>query len=281
MKTYFYGWYFKCQSKDKSIAFIPAYHYSKNQKSSSIQIITDNNSYYVPFSYEDMFLDKKNFIMNIGENKFSSNGLEINIKTDDICISGKITFGEFANIEYDIMGPFKFVPFMQCRHSVKSMYHTLNGELNVNGEIYTFNNDLGYIEGDRGYSFPKVYSWTNCIFDNGSIMLSVADIPFGLIHFYGIIGFVYLNNKEYRIATYTGAKLIKAKNKEVIVKNSKYTLLCKLVEENSHPLAAPQNGEMVRTIRENLTCKTQYIFKEKDVTLLSIISDKASFEFEL
>ena len=49
----------------------------------------------------------------------------------------------------------EFIPFMECRHSVWSMRHLVNGELSVNGKRYSFQNALGYWEGDRGSSFPK------------------------------------------------------------------------------------------------------------------------------
>ena len=38
-------------------------------------------------------------------------------------------------------------------------------------------------------------------------MLSIADIPMMGFHFTGIIGFVLIGEKEYRIATYLGAKV--------------------------------------------------------------------------
>lgn len=74
------------------------------------------------------------------------------------------------------MGPFQFVPFMQCRHSVFSMKHQVNEQITINGQIYKFKNGIGYMEGDRGYSFPKQYIWMQCCFNDGSLMLSVADI---------------------------------------------------------------------------------------------------------
>ena len=107
------------------------------------------------------------------------------------------------------MGPFHYIPFMQYKHSVISMKHIVNGTLTINNENYVFKNDLGYIEGDRGFSFPKQYAWTHCFFNDGSLMLSVADIPFGLFHFTGSISVILLNDKEYRFATYLGAKAIK------------------------------------------------------------------------
>lgn len=41
MKSFFYGWYFKCQSDTQTFAVIPAIHQGKNGRTCSIQIITD------------------------------------------------------------------------------------------------------------------------------------------------------------------------------------------------------------------------------------------------
>lgn len=78
-----------------------------------------------------------------------------------------------------------FIPafhLMQCRHSVFSMGHRVDGQLTINGQVYHFQNDMGYIEGDCGSSFPERYIWTQCSFPNGSLMLSVADIPLYGLH---------------------------------------------------------------------------------------------------
>lgn len=49
-------------------------------------------------------------------------------------------------------------------------------------------------------------------------MLSVADIPIAGIRFTGIIGVVLWQGKDYRIATYLGARVVKIENKMVRVK---------------------------------------------------------------
>ena len=83
----------------------------------------------------------------------------------------------------------------------------------INGQKYYFRNAWGYWEGDCGRSFPKEYVWTQCFFNDGALMLSVADIPMAGIRFTGIIGVVLWRGKEYRIATYLGAKVVKRQNK--------------------------------------------------------------------
>lgn len=277
-KGYFKGWYFKCAAGDKTIAFIPAYHYSNNSKTASLQIITDDRALNIPF--DALEYREKPLYIKTGNCIFSNEGILLDFQNDSLKLEGKLKFDGCCPIRYDIMGPFKFVPFMQCRHSVYSMRHKINGQITVNGQRFEFVNGTGYIEGDRGYSFPSRYIWTQCSFENNSLMLSEADIPLSGFHFTGIIGIVLLGGKEYRIATYLGAKIKQIKNNTVTVKQGNFELTARLLEKNALPLAAPINGSMCRTIHESAACKAYYRFSYKDRVLCEFYSDKASFEFE-
>ncbi len=93
-----------------------------------------------------------------------------------------------------------------------SMRHEVRGRVEVNGKLFDFSRGVGYWEGDRGRSFPKEYAWTQCLFKGGSLMLSVADIPMAKMHFTGIIGVVLWKGREYRLATYLGARVVVNRN---------------------------------------------------------------------
>lgn len=279
-KDYFCGWYFRCQSADKTIAFIPAIHNFGGQKSCSVQVITSDGVWNIPFPYEDYERKKKGLAVRIGHNYFSGRGLNLDLSADKLRITGRLRLGKWSAIRYDIMGPFCCLPFMECRHSVFSMQHTVNGKLRVNGTDYIFDNGLGYIEGDRGYSFPREYAWTQCFFEGGSLMLSMAHIPMGPLGFTGIIGIVYLNGKEYRLATYLGARLVQNKDGTIMVRQGKMTLTARLIEKKAQPLYAPTGGAMTRTIRESLECRAYYCFCIDGRTLFSFESGRAAFEYE-
>lgn len=277
-KGYFKGWYFKCCNGDKTVAFIVAFHRSNGIKSASLQVITDDSVYNIPF--EKLDYTEKPLSVKIGDCSFSEKGITLNYHSSQCTLEGTLNFESPTPIAYDIMGPFALVPFMQCRHGVYSMKHRIDGYITINDRQFDFNNGVGYIEGDRGYSFPKRYIWTQCNFENISLMLSVADIPMLGLHFTGIIGVVMLNGKEYRIATYLGARVKQIGENSVTVKQGSYELTAKILEKNSHPLFAPTNGNMSRTIHESASCKAQYRFSHKNTVLCDFISEKASFEFE-
>lgn len=277
-KNYFKGWYFKYSSGDKTIAFIPAYHRNNKQETASLQIITDDAAYNIPFDY--LQYQESPLSVRIGNCIFSENGIKLNIDTQELNIYGVLKFNNLYHAKYDIMGPFRFVPLMQCRHSVQSVRHQIDGQIIINGQKYLFNKGVGYIEGDRGRSFPNHYIWTQCCFKNGSLMLSIANIPMMGFHFTGIIGFVLIGGKEYRIATYLGAKVKHIGKNSVTVKQGNFQLTAKLTEKNAHPLFAPDNGKMSRTIHESASCKSYYKFTYKNKILCEFTSDCASFEFE-
>ncbi len=277
-KGYFQGWYFKCSNGDKTIAFIPAYHRSENITSASLQVITDDEAYNIPF--QKLEYTTKPLSIKIGDCVFSEEGIALHFRSSECKLEGQLRFYSLSLIAYDIMGPFAFVPFMQCRHSVCSMSHRIDGHITLNDKTFYFDNGIGYIEGDRGYSFPKRYIWTQCCFENGSLMLSVADIPVLGCQFTGIIGVVLLNGREYRIATYLGAKVKRIGENAVTVKQGEYELTAELLQKNAHPLFAPTNGDMNRTIHESASCTAHYRFSHKNEVLCDFVSEKASFEFE-
>lgn len=111
-------------------------------------------------------------------------------------------------------------------------------------------------------------------------MLSVADIPMAGIHFTGIIGAILWLGKEYRIATYLGARVVRIQNKMVRIIQGNLELDVRLLEASERPLKAPAKGDMVRTIHESASCRAFYRLRKEGCILFAFETDKASFEFE-
>lgn len=274
----FYGWYLKCQSETQTLAVIPAIHRGNQKSSCSIQIITEENNWNLEFP-ADIFRKKGRSLI-IGDNKFDENGICLNLDTAELKITGELEFGPLFALKYDIMGPFRFLPFMECRHMIWSMWHSVRGNISVNGEDYLFENDWGYWEGDQGRSFPKEYLWTQCFFRGGSLMLAVADIPLGRFHFSGIIGVVLWMGREYRLATYLGARVVQIEKGVVQIMQGNLELEVQLLEAGECSLRAPESGNMKRTIHENLSGWAVYQFRENGQILFAFETERASFEYE-
>jgi len=278
-RSYFEGWYFKQQSATQTVALIPAFHIDgSGRPSASLQVVTDMGSWHAEFPAEAFAADSRRTVIRVGDSVFSHRGCSLNLRTPELSVWGELRYGPFMPPAGDIMGPFRLVPFLECRHSVLSLCHAVSGELTVNGTAVAFDRGKGYLEGDRGSSFPSRYVWTQCLRGADSVMLSAARIPFCGRTFTGCIGFVYTGGREWRIATYRGAKLLDVHNRGVTVRQGELTLRAELLNGSPRMLRAPRNGDMARLIRESPACRVRYTFTAGEKLLLDFISEQAGFE---
>ena len=110
-------------------------------------------------------------------------------------------------------------------------------------------------------------------------MASVARIPFYGLRFWGCICVVWLNGREYRLATYKGVKILRCERGTLELKQGEYRLIITINEQAGHKLPAPHSGEMSRFIRETLACTARFRFMEGRVCLFDGESDYASYEY--
>lgn len=272
-KNFFEGWYFKHQTHENTVCFIPGI----SSENAFIQVITDENSYNINFDKSEFHKGK---IIKVANNTFSLEGLKLDIDKPEIKISGQIYYKNLTPLRNDIMGPFKFFP-MQCRHGIISMHHDLSGYININNQNFDFTNGVGYIEKDSGTSFPKNYIWvqSNNFAEKCSIMVSIADIPFMGFKFKGFICSVWYEGEEYRMATYTGAKVILCTQNKIIIESRKHRLEVSILEQNGYDLYAPDMGKMTRKIRETPSCRARFKFFTKNNLIFDFESEKTSCEF--
>lgn len=273
MRDFFEGWYYKHQKGDKILALIPG----RTKDAAFIQVVTGEHAYHIPYPVKDFH---KNDIVYISGNTFSSKGIRLNIHTDVLHITGELTYTGLTPISSDIMGPFRFLP-MECRHTIISMNHSLQGRLVCNGQEMDFDEGKGYIEGDRGYSFPEKYAWVQCnaFQSDCSIMVSIARIPFCGLRFWGCICIIWLGGREYRLATYQRAQVVCLQKGRLELKQGKYRLIAEMPDTLGHGLHAPDKGVMRRTIHEVPACRVRFRFYEGETVLLDEIGEYASFEF--
>ena len=274
-KNFFEGWYFKHQNEYETVAIIPGI----SAFSSFIQIITNDNSYNINFS-KNQFIKNKNTKILIDNNIFSLKEINLDIKTTDFNVRGKINYYNLTPINNNIMGPFKFLP-LECRHGIISMHHKINGTLEISGKIFDFTNGKGYIETDKGYSFPKHYVWiqTNDFDEKCSIMVAIANIPFLGFSFIGIICVVYYQDIEYRIATYNGAKILECTKNKIKIFNKNLRLEIDIPTYSGHSLYSPIQGKMIGIIKESPSCKARFRFYKANKLIFDMISTKTSCEF--
>lgn len=109
------------------ISFIPGISIEKNNQSCFIQVITSEKSYYIPYSINDFKFTYEPFSITIGNNYFSETKLKIDISYNDLEIKGELEFSKNVKLNKtllapNIMGPFSYVPNMECKILLKLLY---------------------------------------------------------------------------------------------------------------------------------------------------------------
>jgi tocopherol cyclase len=291
-KNYFEGWYFKNTNAQKGISFIPGINIEEMGAKAFIQVITNQKSYFVNYDIKDFKINNHPFSIRIGDNIFSKEAININIedKTQDLKIYGNIKYSNSQNINTsmlapNIMGPFSYLPFMECNHAIISMNNTTNGHIKIKNDTIQFNNDNGYIEKDWGCSFPKSYVWcqgNHFQKSKASFMFSIAEIPFKIFNFQGFICVLQINNEEFRFTTYNNAKIAECDIKEnsfnITFKRGLYSLNIKSNYNKGLKLAAPIKGKMERNIFESICASATITLKKEKKIIFSDTSNRCGLE---
>jgi tocopherol cyclase len=269
-RNYFEGWYFKVVSEDetKAFAIIPGIAMdSQGKRQPFIQVLDGKKrtAQYHKFGPDSFVSAGNRFEISIQDNHFSENQLSINLPE----MKGELEFS--GNVPWPsnwyspgIMGPYSFLPFMECYHGIVSMDHSVNGHLIVGGESLDFSRGRGYIEKDWGQSFPSAYLWlqTNHFSQAGiSLKVSVAKIPYLNYSFVGFIAGIWLCDRLIQFTTYNQSVLrkcfIDTEKVELVIQNKNYTLEIMTRREVSTALASPILGLMDGRIEESMNARVE------------------------
>lgn len=291
-KDYFEGWYFKQVSHDEKtvICFIPGVSVHNGNKNPFIQIILAQRSGDVWQQTTD-WLDflalqaqDEPFSLQLGDNSFRRDRLSIAYRGERVQVKGELGFHNLTALPCSlwaptIMGPFSYLPGMECIHSVISLTHTLTGSLEINGDPIDFTGGKGYIEKDWGSSFPKRYVWlqSNHFSQVGSLFFSWADIPAFGTTFHGYIAYLFYAGEHHRFATYTrGGCTLKSKGNEVdiLLTNGDCRLQITASQSRGTELFTPHRGQMVHTIKEGLFGELSFRLEQQKKHLT--LSDQSS-----
>lgn len=113
-------------------------------------------------------------------------------------------------------------------------------------------------------------------------MISVANIPFKVFSFRGIICSLIIDDKEYRFATYNNTKLIKydidCNSIDIVLKKGNYYLEVKSKYDEGLNLVAPVNGKMKKDILESICASIVVTLKNKDNIFFSDTSINCGLE---
>lgn len=273
MKPYYEGWYLKQERGDQVLALIPG----RAQDSAFIQVITPQQARFIPYPLEAFGFTGSR--MRVGQSTFSPHGMNVDIRADGLELRGQLHYRGLTPLRSDIMGPFAHLP-METKHMVFSMRHRVSGKVRLNGELLSFDGGVGYMEGDRGHSFPQRYTWVQSVDLPGdaSVMLSIAEIPLFGVRFTGCIGIVELDGAEHRFATYRGVRIVQDDERAAEVAQGRMRLRVEVPETHGGRLQAPTAGAMERPIRESPAVPARIRFERDGEVLLAADAARTSFE---
>lgn len=283
-RRYFEGWYYKVITADEkhAFAFIPGVAMdNEGRQQAFIQVLDGKKltSTYHKFHINNFSSKSDVFFTTIENNNFKNELIELDLPK----VKGKLRFTNqipWPNQWYSpgIMGPFAFVPMMECYHGILSMDHRIEGALEIEDERIDFTGGRGYMEKDWGQSFPSAYIWmqTNHFSQPAtSLKVSVAKIPWMTSSFVGFIAGLYFENKLIQFTTYNQSRLIRSNADqnvvEIILENRKYRLEINVKRSEATELASPILGFMDGRISESMTSTVH-------VKLINTHTEKVVFE---
>jgi hypothetical protein len=292
-ERYFEGWYFKVVNADQTVAyaFIPGIAMDEEgHKQAFIQVLDGKKQLAVYHKFEfDWFVTSDNeFRISIENNSFSANHIELDLPG----IVGRL---EFSNLvpwpkpwySPGIMGPYAFIPFMECYHGIVSMDHSVTGNLEISGIVNHFDGGRGYTEKDWGRSFPSAYVWmqsNHFSLPGISVKASVARIPWIRNSFTGFIAGVWIHDKLIRFTTYNGSSMLKLVidpfRVELELQNKCHHILIIAYREAATSLASPIQGMMDGRIEESMNSRLEIILTDRKTgkIILSDIGYSAGLE---
>lgn len=267
---FFEGWYYKMVSADRHTRFavIPGIFLSDDlaRHHAFIQVFDgiSGHATYHRFPAEAFEAGKDRFYVRIGENTFTHDRLSLAIDDGLRTVSGDLRFRgvipwPITLASPGIMGPFGFLPFMECYHGVLGLDHEVEGYLKIDDITNDFTHGRGYIEKDWGQSFPSGWVWmqTNHFELPGtSLTASIANIPFAGSSFIGHIVGLWHQGRLHRFTTYLGApteKLdIDERHVEWTLRNRTHRLHIRAMRADTTPLPGPDKIEMGKRVPETL-----------------------------
>ena len=222
---FFEGWYFKFafDGYKNTFVVIPGVHMNDDNRHAFIMVAYENTSHYYRFPFEAFSSSAEEFIVGIDNEKnlFTYDKLLVDLQPregDDayesfrlnLTFSSHVFIPDLSVVAPGTMGPFSWIPTMQCNHHVLSMNYDVQGSLQINDDQPITVSGTGYIEKDWGHSFPSSWIWGQAnewenlpSKSSASLFFSLALIPWYFnLEFPGFLVVFELNGQFYRFNTY-------------------------------------------------------------------------------
>jgi tocopherol cyclase len=286
----FEGWYYKVVDAQgrQPFVFIPGVFLGADAHA-FIQVLDGRSgtSAYHRFPIESFSATPGQQDIRIADNRFTQSEIQINIADNETSAKQSIrvdlSFGPWRGwpvtaLSPGVMGPYSFIPGMQCNHGITSLDHSVAGEIETERGITEYDGGRGYSEKDWGKEFPAGYVWTQSNhFDREGVCItaSVADIPWLTGSFRGFLVGLLLDGELMRFTTYTGASIdrltLSDSHLTMSLHNKATRLEIDARRTDGATLHAPYDGQMIERVAETMT-------SEVAVRLSKLGDDKTIFE---
>ncbi len=282
-KRYFEGWYFKITDcrMESTYAIIPGISIGEWDTHAFIQVLdSDNNVSYFHYDLDEFRYNENKFEIMIGENYFSKSRIRLNIDGKELSIQGDLYFRDIMEFPRTffrpgVMGPFLYLPFMECHHDIICIQNEIIGHLNISGKKIDFTDGIGYIEKDWGKSMPKSWVWFQSNHfqpDDVSLSVNIADVPFLKGSFLGFIIMLRYHDRIFMFTTYNGSwikMLYYNENRlRITTRDCRFRLDLSIQYNEGGKIIAPVKGQMCRTISESTNAVVKLRFSDRQGNIL-------------
>lgn len=295
-RNFFEGWYYKIEDRngENVFALIPGIVKGSSKNSHSfIQFLQKNSTaYYFPYASSAFAASDNPFAVSIDKNIFTLNHIHISIEKD-IRLTGHIDIDNMHRwprsvFAPGVMGPFSYIPFMQCNHGIVSMHHNISGYIEIGSNRINMDGGRGYIEKDWGSAFPSSWIWMQCnrfTEPDTSLFVSIAHIPVGEFAFEGLIAVLLYKGKFIRFATYYHSSYsmesVGKNHARIVLKNRQYSLLIDAHKGKGADLPAPKPGQMSSHVNESINGNMSIVLKSGNNTILQTEGYNAGIEIHM
>lgn len=283
-KHYFEGWYYKIvdSKAENTLAVMPGISIGEWDAHAFVQVLyNDKQVHYYRYDLEEFEFNEHKFEIMIGDNYFSKTRMRLSLKSADLSIIGDLYFSNIMQMPKSLcrpgaMGPFLYLPFMECYHEIINIQHNIIGHLKVLRERIDFTGGIGYIEKDWGKSMPQSWIWLQSNHfqpDDVSISISIGRASCCGAGFIGFIALFRYKDRIFLFSTYSGAKIRRIfynnNQLQITIKDCRFRLdLTVRHGKGGGSIQAPINGRMTRAISETMNAVTKLRFSDRKGNIL-------------
>ena len=277
----FEGWYFKLvdAAGAQPYALIPGVFLGEDPHA-FIQVLDGRagKAAYHRFPLDAFRAQRDTFSVEIAGSRFGKEGVSLAVDAAESSVGqalgGEVRFDAWRPWPVTlgspgVMGPYSFVPFMECNHGILSLDHGLRGRLVVDGRETVYDGGRGYVEKDWGRRFPSGYVWTqsNRFEETGvCVTASVARIPWLTGAFRGFLVGLLRGGELYRFTTYNGARIesltLSDTHLELRIRSRTHRLEIDSRKAEGGVLHAPYGHGMLERVAETMTSEIELRFSE-------------------